>query len=252
MSEGIKVLHVDDEPEFAAMVGQFLERAGIDTVGAADADEALDRLHAESFDCVVSDHDMPGENGLVLLEAVRRREPEIPFILFTGKGSEEVASEAITTGVTDYLQKGGVETYEMLTKRIENAVERRRARAEAEHSRRFLEKVVEHATDVIATVDTEGHIVFVSGSCEAVLGYAPDELRGQDAMAFVHPDDRGLVGERFARRQTDPDGPTGLRHRAIRADGSVVELEARAYNLVDDPDVGAILIYSRPVDAASD
>ena len=252
MNRSITVLHVDDEPGFAEMVGEFLERAGIDTVAATDADEALERLHTESFDCVVSDHDMPGKDGLALLERVRDHEPEMPFVLFTGKGSEEVASKAIATGVTDYLQKGGVETYEMLTKRIENAVERRRARAEAEHTRRFLEKVVEHATDVIATVDTDGRIVFVSGSCEEVLGYTPAELRGRDAMEFLHPDDRELVEERFARRQTDPDGPTGLRHRAMRADGSVVELNARAYNLVDDPDVGGILVYSRPVDATID
>lgn len=50
---------------------------------------------------------MPGLDGLDVLERVRGEYPDLPFILFTGKGSEEIASDAISKGVTDYLQKGG-------------------------------------------------------------------------------------------------------------------------------------------------
>ena len=246
MSGEVRVLHVDDDREFAEVTAAFLERAGVEGVFVTSVEAALDRLAVEAFDCVVSDYDMPDENGLVLLDRVREAHPEMPFVLFTGKGSEEVASEAISKGVTDYLQKGGgSETYELLVKRVENAVDQRRARADAERSRRFLEKVVEHATDIIATVDASGEIVFVSGSVEEILGYTPGEIRERGPFELIHPDDRERVERQFGERLTDPERPTGIRHRAIHADGSVVELEARAYNLVDDPDIEGILIYTR-------
>ena len=197
-----RVLHVDDDTDFAEMAAVFLEREGFEVETATSSREGLDRLRddASDYDCVVSDYDMPGENGLDLLDRVRQSHPELPFVLFTGKGSEEVASEAISKGVTDYVQKSGSpETYEMLARRIGNAVERRRARIDADRTRRFLETVVRHATDIIATVDTTGRIVFLSRSVRDVLGYEPDEVREQGAFGLIHPDDREAVREKFQR-----------------------------------------------------
>lgn len=125
MASSIRVLHVDDESGFAELVADFLKRESnrIEVVSETAATEGLDRLEAEAIDCIVSDFDMPGMDGIDFLAAVRERYPELPFILFTGKGSEEVASEAIAKGATDYLQKGsGTEQYELLANRIANAV----------------------------------------------------------------------------------------------------------------------------------
>jgi DNA-binding NtrC family response regulator len=65
---------------------------------ATNVSDALEHLATVDVDCIVSDYDMPGQNGIGFLEAVRERHPTLPFILFTGKGSEEVASEAISAG----------------------------------------------------------------------------------------------------------------------------------------------------------
>ncbi|MFB6197457.1 MAG: response regulator, partial [Halobacteriaceae archaeon] len=113
----IDVLHVNDEPTFAEMMATFLEREhekfNINSVTSAD--EGIDFLAEHEVDCIVSDYDMPGTDGIEFLEEVREEYTDLPFILFTGKGSEEVASEAISAGVTDYLQKeGGSEQYELL------------------------------------------------------------------------------------------------------------------------------------------
>jgi len=127
---GVRVLHVDDDPDFADLAADFLERVDEEIVveTATDAGEALERLDAVAFDCVVSDYDMPGRNGIDLLECVRERDPDLPFVLFTGKGSEEVASDAISAGATDYLQKAtGTDQYELLANRVRNAVEQYRA-----------------------------------------------------------------------------------------------------------------------------
>ncbi|MFB6175738.1 MAG: response regulator, partial [Halobaculum sp.] len=82
------------------------------------------------------DYEMPGEDGLELLASVRETHPDLPFVLFTGEGSESVASDAISAGVTDYLQKGsGTEQYTILANRISNAVSRRRATESVDRQR---------------------------------------------------------------------------------------------------------------------
>ncbi|CCQ34643.1 Adaptive-response sensory-kinase protein [Halorhabdus tiamatea SARL4B] len=134
MGNPIRVLHVDDEPDFLDLVATMLEserdRFAVET--ATTASEALDRLD-EDVDCLVSDYEMPGRDGLELLEVVRETYPNLPFILYTARGSESIASDAILSGVTDYLEKaGGTEQYTVLANRIENAVEQYWAERRAE------------------------------------------------------------------------------------------------------------------------
>ncbi|WP_283402090.1 GAF domain-containing protein [Halorubrum sp. DM2] len=127
--DAIRVLHVDDDPDLAELAATYLEREDdrIDVETATDATEGLDRVADGDVDCVVSDYNMPGRNGIEFLETVREERPELPFILYTGKGSEEVASDAIASGVTDYLQKeSGTGQYAVLANRVTNAVEQYR------------------------------------------------------------------------------------------------------------------------------
>lgn len=146
VAEDIRVIHVDDEPDFADLAREYLERADerITVTPVRSAAEALDLLADRTIDCIVSDYDMPGENGIEFLNEVRADRPDLPFILFTGKGSEEVASEALSAGATDYLQKtGGTDQYELLANRILNAVKQYRVRERAENLDRIRSLLVD-------------------------------------------------------------------------------------------------------------
>lgn len=139
-SSDIRILHVDDDKSFAKLCADQLQRIDarfkITTVSKVSA--AMQVLAKQDFDCIVSDYDMPDTDGIEFLKLVRGENKELPVILFTGKGSEEVASEAIAAGVTDYLQKGGgLERYELLANRITNAVQQYRARHQAEQINRI-------------------------------------------------------------------------------------------------------------------
>ncbi|SDR26130.1 bacterio-opsin activator domain-containing protein [Natronobacterium texcoconense] len=144
----ITVLVVDNEPGFAELACEMLERErdAIDAEPATSADEALDRLEAAGeppIDCIVSDYEMPRMTGLDLLERVRTENPDLPFILFTGRGSEAVASEAIDAGVTHYLQKKtGGEQYTVLANEVVNAVEQYRTETELRENERRYQRTV--------------------------------------------------------------------------------------------------------------
>jgi len=104
----IRVLLVDDEPALLDIGRIFLEKTGqMQVTTAQSAPEALELFSQEPFDAIVSDYEMPVMNGIEFLRAVREQDSLIPFIIFTGRGREEVAIEAINSGADFYLQKGG-------------------------------------------------------------------------------------------------------------------------------------------------
>jgi DNA-binding response OmpR family regulator len=69
--------------------------------------EAFKKLKQFHYDVVVSDYEMPGKNGLQFLEELKKNAQSPPFILFTGKGREEVAAKALNLGAFRYLNKYG-------------------------------------------------------------------------------------------------------------------------------------------------
>lgn len=217
---GIRVLHVDDEPSFADVVAEFLERQDdrLEVVTESRASAGLDRLetNGHEIDCVVSDYDMPRMDGLALLDAVRGEFPELPFILFTGKGSEEVASDAIAGGATDYLQKAsGTEQYELLANRIRNAVSQ--YRSQREHERVY--QALETATQGIGILDADGTYIYLNEAYAELYGSTPDELAGTH-WEQLYPDDEvdRFYDEILPALETQ--GSWSGRSTGVRADGS--------------------------------
>ena len=193
----IRILHVDDEPGFADMAATFLEREDdrFEVETATGTDEGVVRLTEDMFDCVVSDYDMPDRTGLEFLRAVREESPDLPFILYTGKGSEEVASDAISAGATDYLQKeSGTGQYELLANRIANAV----SRAESQQSERHLRELAENTDRILYIFSHDwADLLFINSAYEDIWGRSIDALRASptDFLNGVHPDDRATVRE---------------------------------------------------------
>jgi PAS domain S-box-containing protein len=125
----ISVLYVDDETGLLELGKLFLEQNSTFRVTTAESGEsALTLLRDIAFDAIVSDFQMPVMNGITLLRTIRSTS-DIPFILFTGKGREEVVIDAINSGADFYLQKGGdpAAQFAELGHKITQAVSRRKA-----------------------------------------------------------------------------------------------------------------------------
>ena len=193
----IDVLHVDDDPSFGELTATYLERKdtrfAVET--ATRADEAVATLADRPPDCIVSDYNMPGKNGLEFLEVVRERYPDLPFILFTGKGSEQVASDAIAADVTDYLQKGsGSEQYELLANRIRNAVQAQRT-AETAARQEQLMRLTEFAGDTGGwELDLNTEEIVMTDGVRRLVGLPDDaELSLSEAKSMYHPDEQAEI-----------------------------------------------------------
>ncbi|MDD1687370.1 PAS domain S-box protein [Methanoregula sp.] len=166
----ISVLYVDDEPDLLILARIFLERAGgFQVATSTSAQESLDSPSLPSYDAIVSDYQMPGMDGIEFLTAIRERIGTIPFILFTGRGREEVVIDAINNGADFYLQKGGDPRAQFaeLENKIRYAVERKHVEEELAASEERYRSVVNDQTEMIARFTPEGIITFANAAYES-------------------------------------------------------------------------------------
>ncbi len=130
MTAAIRVLYVDDESTLLDIAKTYLERTKEFMVTITPSSSgALNLLKTNGIQAIVSDYQMPGMNGIEFLKQVRATDKSIPFIIFTGKGREEIAIEAFENGADFYLQKGGEpkSQFAELAHKIHAAVDHRRA-----------------------------------------------------------------------------------------------------------------------------
>lgn len=142
--QNIRILQVDDDAGLLTTTKQILELQNPFYVEiASSVREALEKLEKLSFDVVVSDYQMPEKDGLTFLKELRELGCTIPFILFTGKGREEVAIKALNLGADYYINKlGHPETvYPQLSHYILQAVKKRKAEEKLKY-KVVLESVV--------------------------------------------------------------------------------------------------------------
>jgi PAS domain S-box-containing protein len=164
----IRVLLVDDEPAVLDITRLFIEEEGgivADTV--SNGREAILSLNEGHYDVIVSDYEMPGMDGIKLLTKVREMDKDIPFILFTGRGREEVAIKALNLGADFYLQKGGEprSQFAELIHQIRAAVGRKQS-----------ERDIHQLNRTLLTIRNLNHLIAMENDVPTLLKGACDTL----------------------------------------------------------------------------
>lgn len=235
----IDVLHVDANKAFVNTTAEFLENQyDIFVHPASEPEDAVEHLANNEIDCIVADYDMPGGNGIELLEAVREQHPELPFILFTAKTPDEIAGKAISKGVTDYLQKGtSTAQYELLGNRIHNVVTQRRCELRAHQLEQQFVEHAEQTNNVLWTFSPDMEdLIFINSAFEDLYGISTDRFR-DNPLCFLeatHPEDRLHVEEAVNRLQ---DGqPVDIEHRVNGKKDHQRWVQVQAQPIYDDND----------------
>jgi PAS domain S-box-containing protein len=230
MKPAIRVLHVDDDLAFLKTGKQCLEVQGHFQVDdAPSVEEALEKLKKEDYDAVVSDYRMPGKDGLEFLRELRDAGNNIPFVMFTGRGREEVAIKALNLGADNYVDKNGCPeiVYAELAHDIHSAVKKAETEEALLKTEEKYRSLVNSAGTAIAVTDLEGRLTYVNEAFTDLLGYSAREMLGRPWIEFLHAEDRVHVQSLFQEIIVSGKEPRNFEFRGIRRDGCVLHLKTK-------------------------
>ena len=199
----LHVLYVDDEKCLLRVSKRILEMDGEFNVDVATSvEEAFEMLKNQSYDAVISDYEMPGKNGLQFLRELRDNGNDVPFVIFTGKGREEVAVKALNLGADGYFSKiGDPETvYGELTYGIRQSVERNDAKAKACREEKRLRAILDSSPDAITICDLNAKIVDCNNATLKQVGYTSKaQIIGKDGFEFITKKDQPKAFEAMTK-----------------------------------------------------
>jgi signal transduction histidine kinase len=201
------VLAVDDDPRFLEIEQVYLQKHNIDVTPCVSAPKALDEVKGCDYDIIVSDYEMPELNGIDLLKTLRKDGFSMGFILFTGKGREDVAIDALNGGANYYLQKGVdlQSQFTILAGAIDDICRARRSAEALAESERML-RIVNDRLDLLGSITRH-------------------DIRGEITVAAGHMD--------LAEEETDPERIREHLSKARIAIGKVIGITeiARTYQI---------------------
>lgn len=181
------ILYVDDEKDLLEITKIFLEGTGEFHVDIfTSAEEVLGKPSIWSHDAIVSDYQMPEMDGITFLKGVREKIGDIPFILFTGRGREEIVIEAINNGADFYLQKGGnpVAQFAELTHKLRQAIEKKRSELLLQDSRRRLSDIIDFLPDATFVIDRSGTVIAWNRAIEEMTGILAKDMIGKGNFEY--------------------------------------------------------------------
>ncbi|UUX92507.1 PAS domain S-box protein [Methanoplanus endosymbiosus] len=193
----LSILYVDDEPVLLEAGKLYLEHIGDFNVTTCEsASDALELLSASRYDAIISDYQMPECDGISFLNSLRGRGDNTPFIIFTGKGREEVVIEALNSGADFYIQKGGEpkSQFAELTNKIRYAVAQRKGEEALHKSEERYRQLFENMTQGFALHEiitdenkkpVDYRFLAVNPAFEKLTGLKAEEIIGRRVLEVL-------------------------------------------------------------------
>ncbi|MCQ8894255.1 MAG: response regulator [Methanolinea sp.] len=196
----ISLLLVDDEVQFLEVTKMFLEKGrGIRVTTARSGSEALDLLKTQKFDAIISDYAMPGMNGIELMKEVKALGDDTPFIIFTGKGREDVVIDALNFGADLYLEKSPDPRGQVsdILKRVRGLISSREEEREEKEKLTMVSVHLSHLPCIFFRQERgkKSATVLAGRGAASLLpaSFCNQELQECNLFQYIHPDDREKV-----------------------------------------------------------
>lgn len=227
------ILVVDDDPDIALGLQDFLDHDGYQVNVAMSCAEALAQAHAHHYNAVLLDLGLPDGDGSSVLLTLHQQQPQLPVIILTAYTSTDRTVGSLTQGAFAYLTKPY--NRDELRAVLQRAVGVQALAVKAEHAEHALHEsearfrsLVEAATDSIVLADHNGHILSWNRAASHLFGYTDEEVRGQSLSILMPPRHRAAHERGLARvRDTGESRLIGrlVELEGLRKDGSEFPLE---------------------------
>ncbi|MCX6649780.1 MAG: PAS domain S-box protein [Candidatus Bathyarchaeota archaeon] len=222
----IKVLHLDDDETSLQISKEIIEQFDptLEIINVGNVTEALNKLNEEEVDLIISDYDMPDTNG-IKFAAIIKSKYNIPFILYTGRGSETIAEMAYAAKIDDYLHKENEPAhFQVLANRIRSAVEKKRSEIALIQSEKRLRLILDSSPEGV-TVNILGKLVYANKHFADMIGNTVEELLNTSIIELHRDNYKEIVSERTRRRSLGEKVPNCYEVELIKKDGSTLPVE---------------------------
>jgi PAS domain S-box-containing protein len=242
----MRVLLVEDDAAYAALIGNELHNAPIDLHRVASLRAARSELQSHAFDAILLDLGLPDSSGIATVERMHEAAGAIPIIVLTATGDEALSERAIQRGAQDYLVKGETDS-DALVRSLRYARERSAFRESLLQGEARFRALVENSYDAVTLVDEQGRVLYDSRAITRIMGYSPEERLGQSLDGMVHPEDMPEVAEKFQYALAHPEEMLHIEYRFRHKDGSWRWGEAVGVNRLHHPAVRAVVVNHRDI-----
>jgi diguanylate cyclase (GGDEF)-like protein/PAS domain S-box-containing protein len=195
----LKCLLVDDNPDDRALATRALEREfpEMQTEFVTDMDEFKQRIQTCDLDLVITDYQLRWTDGLSVLRMIKQVMPECPVVMFTGTGSEEIAVEAMHSGLDEYVLKAPGH-YALLPTRVRSLLaraEQKQLLEAAENALREsearLRAIINTEPECVKIIDSDHHLQFINASGLAMIeADSSEQVVGKKLLEILLPEYR--------------------------------------------------------------
>lgn len=255
MGTPLRVLIIEDSEDDTLLIMHELKRGGYDpkyerveTAGAMN-----DALNQQEWDIIISDHSMPHFNSFNALDVLKKGGLDLPFFLVSGTIDEEMAVSAMKAGAHDYIMKGNlgrlVPAVQRELREADTRRERKKAKDALQESEARFQELFDEAPVGYHEYDAQGRITSVNRTELEMLGYTPEEMKGQPVWKFILegnlsrqtvldkltgglPPARGL--ERIYLRKDGTTFPALIEDRIIRnSEGAIIGIRSTIQDITE-------------------
>ncbi|MCP4583609.1 MAG: PAS domain S-box protein [candidate division Zixibacteria bacterium] len=229
----LRILYIEDNMrQRKALTGKLRSR-GLTLTVATSGRTGLGFLKKRTFDAILCDLNMPRMNGLEMLERVRAKDQNIPFIILTAHGTVSLAVKALKKGANHFILKPPAPDEIVIS--IKQLIENAKLQQKLKDSQAALNIVMENVPDVVYSLNNKGDFVSLSPAVEAILGYKPAELIGQSVFNVIFEGDRGEVSRSFKKSMKLREVNTRtLEFRMVTKKGDVKHFEVSRKLVVEN------------------
>ena len=197
-----------------------------------EANLCLEQLDSIIPTVIITDYLLPGMNGIEFLEALSQKDRDIPVIMITGQGDENVAVRAMKLGAVDYLVKSG-DFFTLLPTVIEKVVRKNRLEQSLLKSEKRFQDMAENTSDWIWEMNAQGKYIYSNPVVKDIIGYSYDEVIGRYFYDFFSSENKELLKARIFELMAKLKPIESFDNIVLRKDGVEVIMEISGVPCLD-------------------